>query len=121
VSERPFVAPRTGLEQVVAMEWAEILGMERVSADDDFFALGGHSLLGMRILARLSSTLGRPLPLRLLFETRTVTALAAALAQEMAPASESRETEELLAALEQLSDEEALRLLESNDGNILAS
>ena len=50
-----------------------------------------------------------------------MTALAAALAQEMAPASESRETEELLAALEQLSDEEALRLLESNDGNILAS
>ena len=92
--------------------WQEVLGRDRVSVDDDFFALGGHSLLGMRILSRLGSLTQRQLPLRLLFEARTVAALAAAVERERPPASaEDREMARMLAALEQLSDEDARRLL----------
>ncbi|HZF13303.1 MAG TPA: amino acid adenylation domain-containing protein, partial [Thermoanaerobaculia bacterium] len=71
-----FVAPRPGLEALVASFWSELLGVERVGAHDDFFALGGHSLLGARLVGRLRQTLGVELPLNLLFARPTVTALA---------------------------------------------
>jgi amino acid adenylation domain-containing protein/non-ribosomal peptide synthase protein (TIGR01720 family) len=63
-------SPRTPLEKAVAAVWAETLGVERVGAEDDFFALGGHSLLAARVASRLD------LPLRALFEAPTVEQLA---------------------------------------------
>ncbi|MEP6619260.1 MAG: non-ribosomal peptide synthetase, partial [bacterium] len=105
---RDFIAPRTPMEVMVATVWAEVLGQEKVSVDDDFFELGGHSLLGMRILARLSSQLMRSLSLRLLFDGRTVAGLAASLDQD----DEQAELERLLAQLDSVSDEEAMRLLD---------
>jgi amino acid adenylation domain-containing protein len=74
--EAAFVAPRTPAEKVLAGFWADVLGLERVSVRDDFFALGGHSLLGMRVLARVGEAFGVELPLRAVFEDRTVAQLA---------------------------------------------
>jgi acyl carrier protein len=71
--------PLDALEREVAEVWAEVLPVEAVGADDDFFALGGHSLLATRVLTRLRARLGVELPLRALFESRTVAALAAEL------------------------------------------
>ncbi|MEP6617769.1 MAG: amino acid adenylation domain-containing protein, partial [bacterium] len=79
-----YVAPRTALEAQIAEVWAAVLGRARVGVEDDFFEVGGHSLLGMRILARLASQLGRPLSLRQLFDGRTVAGLAAQLAVPVA-------------------------------------
>ncbi|MBI3789502.1 MAG: amino acid adenylation domain-containing protein, partial [Gemmatimonadetes bacterium] len=75
--EAPYVAPRTPLEAQVAGIWREVLGRERVGADDDFFAVGGHSLLAMRVVARLASACGVRLSIGAMFEARTVAGLAA--------------------------------------------
>ncbi|HSO38087.1 MAG TPA: amino acid adenylation domain-containing protein [Labilithrix sp.] len=71
-----YVAPATATEVVVAGVWAEVLRLARVGRDDDFFALGGDSLLAARVAARLRSSLG-VVPPRLFFEAPTLAALAA--------------------------------------------
>ncbi|WP_278261443.1 non-ribosomal peptide synthase/polyketide synthase [Nocardia sp. AG03] len=76
---RAFRAPAAGTESVVAKVFGEVLGVEPVGADDDFFALGGNSLIATQVAARLSATLGVAVPLKALFEASTVTALAARL------------------------------------------
>jgi len=70
------VAPRTDTETKLAAIWAEVLKREPIGVTDNFLALGGHSLLAIRVLGRISKTFGVRLPLRTLFETPTVEALA---------------------------------------------
>ncbi len=74
--ERPFLAPRTPVEQIVAGVLAEILGVERIGLGESFFDLGGHSLLASRALARLRSAFGIELPLRSFFLEPTVDGIA---------------------------------------------
>ncbi|MFE3188838.1 amino acid adenylation domain-containing protein [Nocardia sp. NPDC059240] len=76
---REFRAPATPVEEIVAGVFAEVLGVGRVGADDDFFALGGNSLIATAVVARLGAALGDRVPVRTLFESPTVTALAAAV------------------------------------------
>ncbi|HEX2204790.1 MAG TPA: amino acid adenylation domain-containing protein [Longimicrobium sp.] len=77
--ERPYLPPRTATEAGIAEVWAEVLGVERVGADDDFFALGGHSLGAMHAWAKLRERFGVELPLRALFEHPALEALARAV------------------------------------------
>jgi hypothetical protein len=77
----PEVAPRTPLEQTIADAFAATLAVARLSIHDDFFALGGHSLLVAQMAARLAKQLGRAVPMRLVFEHPTVARLAAALTE----------------------------------------
>lgn len=70
--EEDYVAPRTPVEKVVAGIWCQLLGLERVGLYDNFFALGGHSMLATRVVFRLSEALLVDLPLHSLFETPTV-------------------------------------------------
>jgi len=66
----PGVEPRTAVERLVADVWKEALGLDRVSVHDNFFDLGGHSLLSMRVLARIEKALGARLgPRELIFQT----------------------------------------------------
>ncbi|HEX8318270.1 amino acid adenylation domain-containing protein, partial [Longimicrobium sp.] len=76
---RAYEAPRTEAERKVAAVWAEVLGVESVGAHDRFFDLGGHSLLLVRVQARLREAFGQPVPITHLFRYLTVSALAAAL------------------------------------------
>ncbi|HEX8905315.1 MAG TPA: non-ribosomal peptide synthetase, partial [Longimicrobiaceae bacterium] len=79
-AEERYVAPGSPEEEMLAAVWAEVLGVERVGRDDGFFDLGGHSLLMVRLQARLRDVLGREIPIADLFRFPTVASLAAHLA-----------------------------------------
>ena len=70
-----YRAPTTPIEEIVASVYAEVLGVERVGLDDDFFSLGGNSLVATRVVARLGAALDASVPVRALFEASTVVAL----------------------------------------------
>ncbi|HYO59283.1 amino acid adenylation domain-containing protein, partial [Archangium sp.] len=71
-----FVAPRTPGEELVAGIWAQLLGVARVGRHDNFFTLGGNSLLATQVASRLRNAFKVELPLRWLFDAPTVSALA---------------------------------------------
>ena len=71
-----YVAPQSETEQKVAGIWQEVLQLESVGIHDDFFELGGHSLLATKVISRINHLFDFQMPLRKLFETRTIGALA---------------------------------------------
>ncbi|HET9228928.1 MAG TPA: amino acid adenylation domain-containing protein, partial [Thermoanaerobaculia bacterium] len=74
-----LAVPRTPTEELLAGIWAQVLGLERVGVDQGFFELGGHSLLATQVTSRVKDVFGIELPLRSLFATPTVAALAVEL------------------------------------------
>ncbi|WNG36167.1 amino acid adenylation domain-containing protein [Archangium violaceum] len=76
VSDAEYIAPRTPTEQQLATIWAEVLGVPRVGAEDNFLDLGGHSLLATQVMARLRPAFEVELPIRALFEAPTLSGLA---------------------------------------------
>ncbi|HKR11123.1 MAG TPA: amino acid adenylation domain-containing protein [Pyrinomonadaceae bacterium] len=81
-----FIAPRDLLELRLAQIWEEILGRRPIGMKDDFFKLGGHSILAARLMARIQQLLGINLPLATLFKRATIEYLASLLRWEQ-PAS----------------------------------
>ena len=67
-----FVAPQTQVESLIAEVWQEVLGIERISVHDDFFQLGGHSLVAAQVIIRLRQAFQVELPVQSLFEAPTV-------------------------------------------------
>ena len=74
--EEGYIAPRTQMEEIIAGIWCEVLGVEQVGVYENFFDIGGHSLLATQIMSRATSSFQVALPLRILFESPTVAALA---------------------------------------------
>ena len=74
-----YAAPVTATQTLICRIWADVLGVERVGIDDDFFALGGHSLVAVRGAARLGDALGRTVEIALVFACPKVADLAAQL------------------------------------------
>ncbi|ELB94164.1 non-ribosomal peptide synthetase, partial [Rhodococcus wratislaviensis IFP 2016] len=72
-----FAAPRNPVEEIVAAVFADLLGIVRVGANDNFFALGGNSLTATRLVARLNAAVGDRLGVRDVFDAPTVAGLAA--------------------------------------------
>ncbi|MDB9527419.1 amino acid adenylation domain-containing protein [Oscillatoria sp. CS-180] len=71
-----FVAPRTETEKILVSIWADVLGVDQIGVHDNFFDLGGHSLMATQAISRLRSAFGMEIPLRSLFDTTTVAELA---------------------------------------------
>ena len=78
-----YVAPASPLEELLADIWAQVLGLERIGVDDNFFARGGHSLLATQVVARMRNALNVDIPLPRIFETPTIAALAAWIEQKL--------------------------------------
>jgi len=106
--------PQTDTERRVAAIWKEVLERPSFGREESFFAIGGHSLLAARVVARIRTAFNIDLPLRAVFEAPTIAAIGSHIDQVVA----SRDADvdpELLEALAGLSEEEVSRLL-SEDG-----
>ncbi|HEX4621740.1 MAG TPA: phosphopantetheine-binding protein, partial [Myxococcaceae bacterium] len=101
--DTPFVAPRSPLEERICGMVLPLLHLEVISADDNFFLLGGHSLMGTQLIGRIAEAFGVELSLHTVFQAPTVALLAA-------------EVERLLVdRLQAMSEEEAQHLLHGEE------
>jgi amino acid adenylation domain-containing protein len=110
-----YVAPRSPLEADLAANFAEVLKIERVGIQDNFFDLGGHSLIATQLISRVREAYHIELPLRRLFESPTVTGLASAITESLAERENQANLAELLEELEQLPDGQVQELLRDED------
>jgi amino acid adenylation domain-containing protein len=114
-----FVAPRSATEACLLRIWTELLDAKRIGVHDNFFELGGHSLMAMRLISRIRDVFHVELPARALFEAATIALLAEAIGARprvrdgesvLSPDRFTRPSgalDEILADVEDLSDEEA--------------
>jgi len=112
---RPLVAPQTEVETKLAGIWLELLNTADISIHDNFFELGGHSLLATQVISRIRKIFNKKLPLRAIFDCPTIAKLAPAI--ETAAYADPAALYTVLDTLEALSDEEAERLLQEQEGN----
>ncbi|PFD72567.1 non-ribosomal peptide synthetase [Bacillus cereus] len=133
-----YIAPRTSTEKTIVSIWHEVLDMENIGIQDSFFEIGGHSLLATQAVSNLKEAFGIEIPLHDLFMFHTVQQLAEQIdqllynknqemqndskenvslqeyIQKEAEVSNDEELLELLKQLEELSEEEAQGIFESN-------
>ncbi|MFE8605408.1 amino acid adenylation domain-containing protein [Archangium violaceum] len=81
--QAPLVAPRGPIESMLVDIWRDVLGLPRVSAHDDFFSLGGHSLQATRVVSRLREALRVEVPLRAFFDAPRLSELAARVEHQL--------------------------------------
>jgi hypothetical protein len=99
-TQETYVAPRSALERVIASVWASVLGLPRVSVDQNFFDLGGHSLLASQAMARINAAIESSLTVDMLFEAGTVAELAAAILKRQVIQADTGTVLELLEEVE---------------------
>jgi aspartate racemase len=97
-SEETFVAPRNELELQLTQIWEKVLGVHPISVKDNFFDLGGHSMLAARLFAQIEKKLGRNLPLANLFQAPTIEELASLFNQENHRSEHKKSTTKLESA-----------------------
>ena len=100
--EEVFETPQSEIEQWLARFLATLLGTARVSRDDNFFNLGGHSLMGAQLIATVKQTFDVELPLRSLFDHPTIREISSEIGSL------------IQAKLNAISDEEARRILQTS-------
>lgn len=108
----PYAAPRTLVEETLAGIWEEVLGITPVGIYDNFFQLGGDSILAGQIVNRVRVALQVELSFLVFFQQPTIANMAVIITQKQAEAMDSDEMAAILAELEALTEEEAQQLIE---------
>jgi acyl carrier protein len=79
--EETYIAPRTEIERAIAAVWQEVLRIDKAGVDDNFFDLGGHSLLLVQVQSQLNKALNRDIPVVELFKHSTISSLSRYLSE----------------------------------------
>ncbi|NET45429.1 amino acid adenylation domain-containing protein [Okeania sp. SIO2B3] len=95
-----FVAPETETEKVLAEIWAEVLGIEKVGIHDNFFDLGGHSLIATQVVSRVRKAFAMEISVSTLFENSTIAKLAENLVEQQLEQVDSNILEQILAEVD---------------------
>jgi acyl carrier protein len=111
------VAPRTPIEQELAEIWRELLRVERVGIYDDFFDLGGHSLLLTQLVSRILLSFQVELPLSTVFDAPTIAEITKAIAAKQIEQADPLQVAQMLKEVKQLSIEQIRALLENKDND----
>ncbi|MFA5018912.1 MAG: phosphopantetheine-binding protein, partial [Methylobacter sp.] len=108
---RAFKPVSNWIEADLADIWREVLGLEAIGVDADFFEQGGHSLAAIQVKSRIQCVFNMDVPAKMLFESPTIELQAAEIARLQIQQHDDRSLDELIKELEQLSDEEVSHLL----------
>lgn len=113
-----YIPPGNPIEDIIARIWADVLGIDRLSIYDNFFIMGGDSLMATRVVSRLRKAFNIELPIPTIFKEPKVVDLAAAIDEALRKngAQDDSEMLQALDELEDLSEEEAQRLLNQELG-----
>ena len=118
---KPHVAPQSEIEKRMMRLFQDLLGHDNIGFDEEFFDVGGHSLLAMRLLSRIRDTFDVDLPIRLLFMQRlTITNLANIVAAGSTQEENTAQLDTIKNTLDSFSDNEIAELfgdLGTSDGN----
>ena len=115
-AEAGGVEPRNAVETLLAEAWTEVLEVDGVGIYDNFFDLGGHSLLGIRLMSRIRDLFGVELRVRTLFTAPTVAEQAVAIAEELVELAGDEVVAEVFAELEAEEELEAGQVVEQPVG-----
>ncbi len=108
--EQAYAAPRNQIELALAGIWSQVLKLEQIGIHDNFFQLGGHSLMATQVMSRMREAFEIEVPLRNLFETPTIAGLALAVEQLQSDKTQSDEAQ-VMALIESMSEEDAEAML----------
>jgi amino acid adenylation domain-containing protein len=108
----PYEPPHTQTQARLADLFAQVLRLDQAGIHDDFFELGADSLLATQLVARIQDEFRVSLPIASLFETPTVAGLAQLVIREQLATLPDDELDQILAELQELTDEEAQRILD---------
>jgi acyl carrier protein len=111
--DTPYVAATTPIEEQLAKIWAEVLSLDQIGIQDNFFDLGGHSLTATRVISQVLKQFQVEVPLNSLFESPTVAEMARLITEHRAKKLSEHELQNILKELESMSDEQAQKFFPS--------
>jgi amino acid adenylation domain-containing protein len=107
-----FVAPATSIEKKLAEIWTDVLSLDEVGVQDNFFDLGGHSLSATQVVSRIIQHFQVDLPVQSLFEMPTIKAMGVTIERNLAEPLPEDRLAQILTELESLSEKEACKLID---------
>jgi acyl carrier protein len=108
---RDLVAPRTPTEEMIAAIWRKLLQLEQVGIDENFFDLGGHSIMATQVASRMQKAFGVEIPVLALFEQHTIAGLANLVDAKILEQTSDNLLARLLAEVDVLSSNEVKQQL----------